>query len=106
MSDEPIVFAGLTQRQIDAVQPGPCVICGDTNYPLSFGGPSVCGPCDCGTPPEVTRLRRKNFELGQQNIDLMLALTKALGLRGIVTPQMDEIADGVIAKFRAQEPKA
>lgn len=27
---------------------GPCVICGDTNYNLSCGGPTICPKCDCG----------------------------------------------------------
>lgn len=29
-------------------QSGPCVICGDTNYNLSCGGPTICPKCDCG----------------------------------------------------------
>lgn len=29
-------------------QSGPCVICGDTNYGLSCGGPTICPKCDCG----------------------------------------------------------
>ena len=28
-------------------QSGPCVICGDTNYALSCGGPTICPKCDC-----------------------------------------------------------
>ena len=28
--------------------PGPCVVCGLRNYPLSMGGPSICPRCDCG----------------------------------------------------------
>lgn len=27
---------------------GPCVICGDTGYNLSCGGPTICPKCDCG----------------------------------------------------------
>lgn len=27
---------------------GPCVICGDINYGLSCGGPTICPKCDCG----------------------------------------------------------
>lgn len=30
------------------VQPGPCCICGATNYALSMGGPTICPKCDCG----------------------------------------------------------
>lgn len=29
--------------------PGPCIFCGDVNYPLSMGGPEVCPACDCGS---------------------------------------------------------
>ena len=29
--------------------PGPCALCGDENYALSLGGPSVCPACDCGS---------------------------------------------------------
>jgi predicted nucleic-acid-binding Zn-ribbon protein len=29
-------------------QSGPCVVCGDTNYNLSCGGPPICPKCDCG----------------------------------------------------------
>lgn len=28
---------------------GPCVVCDIVNYPLSFGGPSICPSCDSGT---------------------------------------------------------
>lgn len=36
------------------MQPGPCKICGRTNYPASFGGPDICSGCDCGvTDPAV-----------------------------------------------------
>jgi hypothetical protein len=31
--------------------PGPCVVCGKIEYPLSFGGPNICPRCDCGLPP-------------------------------------------------------
>jgi predicted nucleic-acid-binding Zn-ribbon protein len=32
----------------DTLQAGPCVVCGDTNYNLSCGGPAICPKCDCG----------------------------------------------------------
>lgn len=40
-------------------QPGPCSMCGATNYPLSFGGANICPACDCGVSPEVSRLSRE-----------------------------------------------
>lgn len=42
-----------------SLQPGPCIICGATDYPLSMGGPTICPPCDCGppNPVEVRKLR-------------------------------------------------
>lgn len=37
-------------------QTGPCIVCGLRNYPLSFGGPTICPACDCGnTGPELVR---------------------------------------------------
>ena len=27
---------------------GPCSLCGDVDYPLSFGGPKLCPACDAG----------------------------------------------------------
>jgi len=38
---------------------GPCIVCGDTNYPLSMGGPGICPSCDCGIPPQTKKLRRE-----------------------------------------------
>jgi hypothetical protein len=46
-------------------QPGPCEICGETNYQLSIGGPSICPSCDCGNfgPDVVRRLGKVILEL-------------------------------------------
>lgn len=41
---------------------GPCVVCGATDYQLSFGGPSICPACDCGIDPKLTELRVKYSE--------------------------------------------
>jgi len=30
------------------MNPGPCILCGTTNYPMSMGGPTICPACDCG----------------------------------------------------------
>jgi len=54
------------------IQTGPCVICDATNYPLSYGGPTVCPSCDCGDfgikkikqqRDEIERLRSEIIEL-------------------------------------------
>jgi len=37
---------------------GPCVVCGDMNYPLSMGGPSICPKCDCGQTDAATVIRQ------------------------------------------------
>ena len=51
---------------------GPCIVCGETEYPLSCGGPTICPACDCGTPPEVTKLRKKLNEATEKIIELMV----------------------------------
>jgi hypothetical protein len=61
--------------------PGPCVICGATDYPLSMGGPTICPSCDCGDfgiakvqrqAAEIARLQRRVVTLegmlGEANI--------------------------------------
>jgi hypothetical protein len=35
---------------VQKLQPGPCIVCGLTDYPLSMGGPEICPACDCGIP--------------------------------------------------------
>jgi hypothetical protein len=42
------------------MNPGPCCLCGATNYPMSMGGPSICPSCDAGIPPEVNKLKMEN----------------------------------------------
>jgi hypothetical protein len=41
-------------------QPGPCVICGDTDYDLSCGGPTICPKCDCGNFDSATVMKQAN----------------------------------------------
>lgn len=47
------------------VQSGPCVVCGATNYSLSYGGPTICPACDCGaSPPQaIVNLSLRNTML-------------------------------------------
>ncbi len=49
---------------------GPCIVCGATNYALSFGGPHLCPPCDCGIPPQVTKLKLENQKLKERVTEL------------------------------------
>jgi hypothetical protein len=53
---------------------GPCVVCGETDYPMSCGGPSICPSCDCGVPPEVKKLRRENSELRAEILALHIKM--------------------------------
>ena len=59
-------------------QLGPCVICGDKNYELSCGGPSICPSCDCGIDPKVKRLREEIVSKDQE-ITSLRTLVKELG---------------------------
>lgn len=52
--------------------PGPCVICGGTNYELSCGGSAICPKCDCGhfdaatvmlQAKEMIRMKEENERL-------------------------------------------
>ena len=71
---------------------GPCIMCRATNYALSFGGPDICPSCDCGIPPEVSKLKRqldeanlKIMELTQENSRLKMMVDKnrkAITLKG------------------------
>jgi hypothetical protein len=40
---------------LQKLQPGPCMVCGLTDYPLSMGGPEICPACDCGISPTDSR---------------------------------------------------
>ena len=44
------------------IQPGPCVVCGRTNYALA-GGPTICPPCDCGESGYANTIRAQKAEL-------------------------------------------
>lgn len=81
-------------------QSGPCIVCGETDYPLSMGGPSICPSCDCGVDPKMKKLRRELSMALAKNTSYAMALTKALSLPGLITPQMEAEADRVIAEFR------
>ena len=56
--------------------PGPCVICGGTNYELSMGGPTICPSCDCG-PPNPRQVREMREAL-TTNITKLRALVAEL----------------------------
>lgn len=52
--------------------PGPCVVCGGTNYTLSCGGPTICPKCDCGNFDAATVEKQAKViaELRQERDDL------------------------------------
>lgn len=61
------------------MQPGPCVVCGEVNYPLSMGGPSICPSCDCGKPP-IEKLNHLRAQLAQAMRDMEVAQDRAANL--------------------------
>lgn len=44
-----------------------CKICGLGFDSPSFGGPGICPACDCGVPPEVSRLKATIDTLRREN---------------------------------------
>lgn len=66
------MFMGLTREQIAAVQPGPCVVCGDVNYPLSCGGPALCPICDTGASSDPKRYRAMRLDRDAARAELKL----------------------------------
>jgi hypothetical protein len=53
----------------EQLMPGPCVICGLSNYPLSVGGSTICPSCDCGDfgPMKIERQRKQIERLTADN---------------------------------------
>jgi hypothetical protein len=70
------------------IQPGPCVLCGAVDYPLSTGGPTICCLCDC-SPPEmrVRQLAEENRQLRARAAQMHELYLGALG-RSPDTPEM------------------
>jgi len=80
---------------------GPCKGCGATDYGLSTSGPGYCGACACGTPPEVTKMRRQQMGTSGDLITALLALQVATGHKAEhMTPQMCEIGQRALDQFR------
>lgn len=42
--------------------PGPCVVCGATDYFLSMGGPTICPSCDTGASSDPRRFQALRVE--------------------------------------------
>jgi hypothetical protein len=55
---------GDNEPMKEAIYSGPCSICGDTNYPLSFGGSSICPSCDCGDYG-ITKVQRQGKRIAE-----------------------------------------
>lgn len=81
---------------------GPCVICGDRNYPLSLGGSTICPSCDCGIDPKVRKLETELTTLRAEvekwkNVDyknanrLIKLKTEVAILRSSIAPVLEAI---------------
>jgi len=52
-------MTGQPSTAASELHAGPCVVCGLRNYPLSFGGPTICPACDCGNSgPQLVRSQK------------------------------------------------
>lgn len=70
-------------------QSGPCAICGDTDYNLSCGGPSICPKCDCGHFDAATVEKQARVIA-----DLRTRLAEALDQLGRVSAQLGAVTHG------------
>jgi hypothetical protein len=77
---------------------GPCVSCGDTGYPLSCGGPSLCPTCDTGAsqrPKNYLAMRKRAEAAEQQVVSLTQQLEALKKLTHVASlPQGDQQATG------------
>ena len=61
---------------------GPCVLCGATDYALSYGGTDICPACDCGNT--AGRIRQQVWEIGDLRRRLAQAREENARLREVV----------------------
>lgn len=57
------------------IQPGPCAVCGRENYPLSYGGPTICPARDCGPCAYISTINNQKLQLEQLRKERMAAIT-------------------------------
>lgn len=98
--------------------PGPCAICGLTNYPLSFGGPTICPSCDCGDSgpyvisrqatdlrrlgAEVERLRASNHDLARERDGAKVAIDRMIQEHAATMRQALEDRVNEVTALRAE----
>lgn len=89
--------------------PGPCIICGDTNYNLSCGGPAICPKCDCGhfdaatvmTQAKALATLKARAEQAERAVDVLEAALKSLTEDPPATLDEPDEDWEVIVKMRA-----
>lgn len=87
-------------------EPGPCIICGDRDYPLSAGGPTICPSCDCGDfglakvkrqAAEIERLTAReaaaDAEFKRLNTDIVKRARKAIEAADEIERLDDRVSD-------------
>jgi len=82
------------KKEIDLkIQPGPCMACGETNYPLSTSGPTICPACDCGwdlkTRLALYREQIKEFE----QIIRLLQINRAEALEACIGDDIEKATE-------------
>ena len=86
------------------IQAGPCIMCGATNYSMSFGGPSICPSCDCGIDPEIGKLKSLGLKQHARIAELesQLATVRRDALETEPTENMCDAVRGIIQLLRAK----
>jgi hypothetical protein len=94
--------ASPSQSDRPDIMPGPCLMCGAKNYPLSLGGPDICPRCDCSpATDEIAMLRMRIDHLLKDRLLRMQAAVRA----EVASPSREELIEALqpFAKLRLHD---
>jgi hypothetical protein len=75
---------------------GPCVVCGDRDYPSSLGGPQICPACDCGVDPKRRKCEAKLSKLLSAAVKVQWLLYKQDNLDPELLAAFRQFTDAIL----------